>query len=227
DVPVSAVVLDEAICLRRLQYVDHSTNQIIRVAAGEIGKSWSPRYGNTWEKMSDPKPLWCSEFASWAIREGTNGRLLNVPIYDRQGTNNLILYFLKHTAYITSNSTEEHPLTDKEAHIIVNTFAQISATIKAGYYVPMFGDTEEPWGTADHSGLFISWQYSSMTNPHQIKFFKTIEGNWDDVVQPMIRYACASKNYEFDGRAPIIWSEEREIPMGNNHLVNDGFGKAQ
>jgi hypothetical protein len=49
------------------------SNPVVRKAAGDLGQAWNPKYGGKWETVGgewDGSPrFWCSEFASWALRE--------------------------------------------------------------------------------------------------------------------------------------------------------------
>ena len=79
------------------EYTD-SSNPILHAAALEWGKSWSPKYGGVWLQNDNGewyvKPVnWCSEFASWAIRQGSN---LEPPIKfgSNTGTYDIARYFI-------------------------------------------------------------------------------------------------------------------------------------
>ena len=54
---------------------------------------------------------------------------------------------------------------------------------------------------------------------------KTVEGNWNDVVQPMTRYVCLEKRYGADNRPPMIWDGSRLLKTGGGMYLLEGFGK--
>ena len=68
--------LTEAIRVSRIRKVGNTDNPILSLAARQIGKSWDPRYGGTWNFPGGKPNDWCSEFAAWVIRNATS---LQVP----------------------------------------------------------------------------------------------------------------------------------------------------
>ena len=226
NVQVPLVVFDEAIRQRRLKYVDHSTNPIIRAAADEIGKSWSPRYGNVWEKMSDPKPIWCSEFASWAIKLGTNGRIDPNENNHSIGDPEIISYLRRRTGFITSALPPSENILDHPIQMYVVGFGKLMNLIRSGYYIPMseqkiitsLGQSITRGGV--HSGLFCKWRHKISAN--ELKML-TIEGNNGDVVNTAERILSTAEHRR---QSDVLWDKTRIIPLDSMYrqFVYDGFG---
>jgi len=131
-------------------------------AAQDLGQTGESKYLNI-------DRAWCSEFASWAIRQTG----LNTPV-GSIGTNDMSGYF----AGVNRKYTK--------------------AQVQAGDYMPGAGDYIALWATANeptgsHSVLFWRWTTLAGRRPQTGDRFDTIEGNtcnavrirnrkWEDVV---------------------------------------------
>lgn len=149
--------------LDRWTLAENSRITAIYHAAQDLGQSGSRKY-------VDSYTAWCSEFASWAIRQ--NG--LSTPS-GSIGTDDMEEWFRNQGRKFTKRDVE------------------------AGKYLPEEGDYIALWATADeptgsHSVLFRGWaSIATPGRPANGDTFKTIEGNtcnavrirtrnWSDVV---------------------------------------------
>ncbi|HPQ68726.1 MAG TPA: hypothetical protein PKW95_06325 [bacterium] len=127
--------------------VDHN-NEIIRAAATHLGRNFPTDYGADWPYEEDAglfihRPLaWCSEFASWAIREGTKDSIhSNVKV---KTVKEMFDYYkgLSGQRCYTSKNTEYSELGEK-----------IQPGFYCGYYHRNLDNSLGP----NHSMIFIRW----------------------------------------------------------------------
>ena len=160
--------------------------------------------------MSDPKPIWCSEFASWAFAKGTNNRYDPRNVY---GNNispiQMIQYFLIHGGYLTSIKANHSGF--NPALIYACSFNELINKVKAGYYVPMFGGV--------HSGILVSWLF--LIGP--IGGMITIEGNNGDLVNITCRTVW--HDMETVNNPEMLWNSKRKIYFVPPNTMNSGHSQ--
>ncbi len=129
--------------------VDHD-NEIIRVAATHLGRNFPTDYNGQWPYDENAglyihRPLaWCSEFASWAIREGTKDTVhSNVKATTVQG---LFNYYY--------NDTNRNWRCYNANRI---NYSELGEKIKPGFYCGYYHEKSDGSLGPNHSMIFIRW----------------------------------------------------------------------
>ena len=170
----------------RLSKINFSDNTILRTAALEIGKAWSPKYGGEWlckiyprgKRVweSDPK-AWCTEFCRWVFRSATS--YLDIPD-NVNWHNEMAEWFMERGLYIDPNPD----------NINYCAFEDLGSRIQPGYYSRVRSWLSNPdhivedvLGHQDdsvgHSTIFFKWGNMDSNN---FAHFKGLGGSQNDIV---------------------------------------------
>ena len=219
----------------RRQYLNNTKNPILRLAAGQIGKSWNPAWYNAAEGENYWSDGWCKDFVKWVLRNGT---ILRPP----EWTGNLGRYFMGfcsdsdlewHTLYLAPNrkfdfrNDEYSEKSDYYDHVMEDhhkanpqfcRWSELASRVKPGFVIQMH--------KGHHVGFFIDWEHwhnrwiKGFDRSLQINYARTIEGNREDRVQ-LGRRQIGDEHSNADN-VDVFWKASRHSQNGYGH--QDGFG---
>jgi len=213
------------------------SNRVLAAAAGEVGKSWSPKYGCGWDWANGAPGWWCSEFVDWVLRRATN---LTPPV-DGINTDTLAKFFLGLSAdgydrerasrFVTPNETvriydcdyDDRRNPDSECFGRPPVFSglnskhtpwdDLGSAVRAGFYAKI--------KRGGHSTFFVKW-VDGFDRRRPTNSFWGLGGNQGNRVQLSIFNVTTTGPWEAGNTNHIFWDSHASA-FGQRGYP-DGFG---
>ncbi|MDP8223085.1 MAG: hypothetical protein P9L99_06980 [Candidatus Lernaella stagnicola] len=225
----------------QLEIEDESIHPILLIAAQHLYEAWSRRYGNVWAWAKCRPMMWCTEFAAYCIRQGTNnylgGALCQVQdLYHNDGeyfsipydySSNLKTGSVRHFFEERARFISPLPYNSSDGMISKKVpesdYDQLGELVRPGFYVRI--------KQGGHSTIFIRWN-TPPPFPRNPEHRPPINGFYPDLNENTFlaiggnqgtRHCVSVQTFSVslaDTTADVYWAEI----LGDNADKYDGFG---